>query len=363
MARDWQREPYRKLLRNPSPSFRMLEALSQGIGYVLMREADDDGFVPFAVDFEEGLKRLWRLFTVSPRQRPIVARCVKDLLDDGTIQHVGERLWVKNLREVNERRDGWSERGGRTNRKAAEQPPTDAEPTLGEPSTTREPPVSQPSTTREPTVDDTSTTREPTVDDTSTTHRQYTDAPSKHIQVLGIVQSDPPSRARSQVGREVGSKGGREVESEDSPQLREGVTRVVFGLVADSTRGIESTKVVETSNRIGIKLDALAPELVWSDLEAEITSWISHARSKATSARDAGEHWSTERLLNEIESKALQRIRYRPKDARDERERERKREREQERPTSSTRRNGTSDGSIDWAAVDANRPRRARGGS
>jgi hypothetical protein len=225
-ARDYSREPYRKLLRNPSPSFRMLDALSQGIGYVLIREADDDGWLPFAIDFEEGLKRLWKLITVPPRQRSIVARCIKDLLDDGMVQHLSDRLMVKNLYEVNRRRDEGPKGPGKGPQKAAGATPSqrsaDAEPTLSEPPATPERTVSERSATLERTTGDTPAALERT---------NETDPSARND------SSEPASRARLQVGRKVGRKVGREEAPPDAPwfdllgELERG--RDLFGLDAD----------------------------------------------------------------------------------------------------------------------------------
>jgi hypothetical protein len=225
-ARDYSREPYRKLLRNPSPSFRMLDALSQGIGYVLIREADDDGWLPFAIDFEEGLKRLWKLITVPPRQRSIVARCIKDLLDDGMVQHLSDRLMVKNLYEVNRRRDEGPKGPGKGPQKAAGATPSqrsaDAEPTLSEPPATPERTVSERSATLERTIGDTPAALERT---------NETDPSARND------SSEPASRARLQVGRKVGRKVGREEATPDAPwfdllgELERG--RDLFGLDAD----------------------------------------------------------------------------------------------------------------------------------
>jgi hypothetical protein len=78
-----------------------------------------------------------------------------------------------------------------------------------------------------------------------------------------------------------------------------------------------------TAERIGKRLAALAPEHRWPDLGAEVAGWIAHVRKESASARDAGKHWSAERAITELESKALSRIRYRPADAATERQRRR----------------------------------------
>lgn len=192
MARDWSREPYRKLLLRPSRSFLVLDALAQGIGYVLSREADDEGYLPFATSFDEGLKKLWKIVNVPPRQRSIVVRCLQDLITDGMVRHVGDRLFVKNLRDINERREygpKGSPRAGNGNSRA------NAEPTLSEPRANAERTVSERSADAERTSGEPSADRE-----------RHAAEQSKQTQVRETTDGDSPSRARSQVGREVGRK-------------------------------------------------------------------------------------------------------------------------------------------------------------
>jgi len=110
MARDWSKEPYRKQLLRPSPSFRMLSVSAQGLFYVLMREADDDGFLPFATTFEDGCVRLRRLLGVHNEERRSLPKHLTDLLNDGCVEHVGEQLHLRSLRAINERRDRSSNR-------------------------------------------------------------------------------------------------------------------------------------------------------------------------------------------------------------------------------------------------------------
>jgi hypothetical protein len=85
----------------------------------------------------------------------------------------------------------------------------------------------------------------------------------------------------------------------------------------------DGANVDATVERIGKRLAALAPEHRWPDLGAEVAGWIAHVRKESASARDAGRHWGAERCLAEFESKALNRIRYRPADAAQERQRRR----------------------------------------
>jgi hypothetical protein len=95
------------------------------------------------------------------------------------------------------------------------------------------------------------------------------------------------------------------------------VVRVVTGerLAADG--------LVDVADRIAAKLDVLDPAEVWVDLDAEIAGWCADARSKAERAKTAGQPMSAESVLLEVESRANTRIRFRPKDARLERERDR----------------------------------------
>ncbi len=62
-----------------------------------MREADDDGNLPFATDFDEGCKHVWKLISVQPNGRRMVARCIRELVDGGALLHVGDRLTIKDL--------------------------------------------------------------------------------------------------------------------------------------------------------------------------------------------------------------------------------------------------------------------------
>lgn len=113
-----------------------------------------------------------------------------------------------------------------------------------------------------------------------------------------------------------------EITTTTPPRARTTAERV-FCLVGDAMRGVDLQELEQVSDRIGKALDAMAPELLWADLDAEVSGWISDARLKGAAGRDRGDHWSSERLLLAVEAKAMQRIRFRPKDARNERERDR----------------------------------------
>jgi len=290
MTRDWLREPYRKLLRNPSASFRLLDALSQGIGYVLTREADDDGYLPFAASFDEGLKKLWKLITVPPRQRSIVARCIRDLLDDGMIQHTGEKLFVKNLVEINARRDAPSKpskgaskaspKAVETTRSASQ---NDAEPTLSEPRADAERTVSEPSATPERTLSGPSAALE-----------RHAAEPSKPTQVRETIDSELSSRARSQVGREVG----REVDQKGRRQLPPApnshpVTQLLVangGVLAGSSPAIVAAGVIELG-----KIRSCDEQVEAAEIALEIT-----LRALMTKGlEDPGQYFATvvEKLL------------------------------------------------------------------
>jgi hypothetical protein len=104
-ARDWSREPYRKLLLRPSASFRSLSVTAQGIAYVIIREADDDGRIPFDVDLRKGCAKLHRLLGVEPRERDVFDRRLQELLADGCLVHEGAFLVWPNLPSINARRD------------------------------------------------------------------------------------------------------------------------------------------------------------------------------------------------------------------------------------------------------------------
>lgn len=182
MSRDWSREPYRKLLRNPSSSFRSMCALAQAIFYVLVREADDDGRLVFDRDWSKGCARLNRLLGTEPRERKLICRLLKELTDDGCVLHVDDHLLIKNLVAANVRRDF---------RKNAGPSPTETHPRLDRGSTEARPSVSRDSTESEPSLSRASTAATASVDSDASTRN---DSP------------EPASRARSQVGREVGRK-------------------------------------------------------------------------------------------------------------------------------------------------------------
>lgn len=121
-----------------------------------------------------------------------------------------------------------------------------------------------------------------------------------------------------------------DVERSAPPAPPETVTKsgpesAVLSHLTDADFLARADGLTETARRIAGKLSALAPENRWGDLAAEVAGWVDHARKALQGAKDAGQHWSPERALAEVESKANQRIRYRPKDARMDRERERNR--------------------------------------
>lgn len=96
--------------------------------------------------------------------------------------------------------------------------------------------------------------------------------------------------------------------------------------IRDGLAGLSSAAdFAPACQRLATRVRALAPEERWPDLPAEVQEWLAHARKAYQDARIAGHHWDPDRTLSEVESKATQRIRYRPKDARMERERARAR--------------------------------------
>jgi hypothetical protein len=187
MARDWSKEPYRKLMLRPSSSFKRVSLLAQAVFYVLIREADDDGRLAFDADWSTGVSGLCRMLGVAPRDRRIVAARLEELVADGCLTHVGDVLVVSNLAAINVRRD----------RRSGPQ----SEP--GPASTERQPAP----TVHQPSVDRASTEREPN-----------TSLHEPRVESVASSRDDSPdlrTRARSQVGREVG----REVDLQPPQKL------------------------------------------------------------------------------------------------------------------------------------------------
>ncbi|MBI2395926.1 MAG: hypothetical protein HYV09_40555 [Deltaproteobacteria bacterium] len=100
--------------------------------------------------------------------------------------------------------------------------------------------------------------------------------------------------------------------------------------------GDDDAEIDPVLHRIDGKLEQLAFDgLLWADLEAEAGEWIAHVRRSRAEALDAGKHWSSLRCLEELWSKAQTRCKYRPKDARAERDRARQ-DRVEQAPVAAT---------------------------
>jgi hypothetical protein len=97
--------------------------------------------------------------------------------------------------------------------------------------------------------------------------------------------------------------------------------RRVVEVVTEEGLAADATALLDAAEKIARKLDSLEPEAMWSDLDAEIAGWVSHVRKQREDARGRGQHWTSERELEELVSKAQTRIRFRPKDAKMERSR------------------------------------------
>lgn len=107
MARDFSREPYRKLLERPSASFRSLDVLTQGLGYVLIREAElETGRLnPITSNRKSTVAALARRLGADPRERRLVTHRIELLLADGFLVERDGFIVVRNLSTVNERRE------------------------------------------------------------------------------------------------------------------------------------------------------------------------------------------------------------------------------------------------------------------
>lgn len=147
--------------------------------------------------------------------------------------------------------------------------------------------------------------------------------------------------------------------SQREQTLAESLTRNLEG--AGDLLNAHAPEAVAVVGRLAKKLAALDPENEWQDFDAEVAEWVTHVRRASAGARQAGVPWSHERLLTELEAKAGQRIRYRPKDAAAERQRARD---ERSRPPRSDRRQSQpTEGADFMAAFEAGRSRKSGGQS
>lgn len=89
-----------------------------------------------------------------------------------------------------------------------------------------------------------------------------------------------------------------------------------------ATGGLTGNKpdMVELANKCAAVLARLEPAELWKDLPAEAALWVSHAQAKALEQKAAGNHWNPDRVFHEVLTKCQSRARYRPSDARKERE-------------------------------------------
>jgi len=107
----------------------------------------------------------------------------------------------------------------------------------------------------------------------------------------------------------------------ESPHTHSARGGIVVRAVSAEALVLDGPVLAEVCERIGKKLDALGPGVIWPDLDAEIADWIAHVRKERERARTRGEAWSEAQMLAELEAKAVRRMRFRPGDARKERER------------------------------------------
>lgn len=319
MARDWSREPYRKLLRNPSSSFRSLSVLAQALFYVLVREADDDGRLAFDRDWSKGVTRVFRLLGVAPTDRKMVMRRLEELVADGCVRHVDGHLLIPNLVAINVRRDGRGKVSGDV-------------------------PAEAPAGLR----DDSLELR----DDSVRAPAGLGQAPGRLSQGSGEAAArlsfDPAglgsdassenhsaetaSRAR-QVGREVGREGGSDGGCAESPPtpppsgparwsdratLVGRTIRAHTDLFASLTKQ-EIAPYVERIEKELAKVASVNPGDIWPDLESEVDSWVSHARKK-----NEGRGRTPTQVLGDVEDLARTRCRERNSKAREERDRGRR---------------------------------------
>lgn len=115
------------------------------------------------------------------------------------------------------------------------------------------------------------------------------------------------------------------------------------------------TDVVETANKCAKAIGSLAPEDLWQDLPAEVALWAAHAVAKKLERAGMGDHWTNDRVLHEVFSKCQSRARYRPSDARKEREARRVAKAPQQRLAGGMQgrqmASGDGGGAIDWQQV------------
>lgn len=192
-ARDWSREPYRKLFLRPSTGFMCLPVLVQGLAYVLMRLADDDGRIKVGPDRSKAIATLCKMAGADPRERRLISDRIEELLSDGMLRHEGDFFVLPNLPWMNRRRSSTGHGAD------ADHVPTERPANLDQASTRPRPSVERASSERDPSVESASSLQRASTerDLSSRNHSADLDQPSR-------------ARARSQVGRQVGRKGDQE---------------------------------------------------------------------------------------------------------------------------------------------------------
>jgi len=283
-ARDWSKEPYRKQLLRPSPSFRMLSVSAQGLFYVLMREADDDGFLPFAASFDEGCVRLRRLIGAHNEERRGLPKHLQDLLDDGCVRHEGDRLHLRSLRAINERRDRTSstrqsdggepqgrQRQDRTATSERRQQSTGETPAERKPNTTATP-AEHRSDTGETLVE-----HQSSVGETLAERRPDSDKGSSAGNYSDDQQQPSRARARSQVGREggrEGDQGGRKRLLHPAPDDHP-VTELIAanrGLVHGTSPGVLAAGVIQLAGTRPTNEQVEATELALETVKLKLST-------------------------------------------------------------------------------------------
>jgi hypothetical protein len=147
MARDWSKEPYRKLFLRPSKEWQALPVLVRGLGDELLRLADDDGRIFVGIDDAKMVATLCRLLGAHPDERKLIGRKLDVLLDgDNFIVREGAYLVIRNLAAAHRRGPG---KGGVDGPRASHRSAT-GEPPLGHGQATGEPPLGHGQATGEP---------------------------------------------------------------------------------------------------------------------------------------------------------------------------------------------------------------------
>lgn len=306
---DWVHETWRRIYRTPDPEWLALKASVRALAAELLRWVDDDGAIKLRPG-EGPWQAIARVIQADRSDFAWVKNGVSELLRVRHLVAETERVFIRNFpvaQGIVETADERSlRRAKEAERKARQRAANKAkleesrDNGSGVPSSAADMSRGTPPGTS---TQECGTQSPPVAPDVAA-------GPSRAPTRAGVFPSVPLPGSRDT------HTNARGVHSRRNAEL---VARVVVddGIVP------ASPALTDAAERIAKKLDALDPEMVWEDLEAEVSEWIAHVRREAQTARDAGRPWSDERQLTELVAKAQQRIRWRPNDARKQRERRR----------------------------------------